>query len=93
MDKKFLNKFNETTSSDLKLIMKEREDLNFKAIQPKLEEYGYFSEMTTYQEGYWLYSSNLWTNEFQNNVSSYFNSDLEIYKKYHYKLKELKSKD
>ncbi|MCA9497425.1 MAG: hypothetical protein KC589_10880, partial [Nanoarchaeota archaeon] len=92
IDKKIITKFNNIISKDLKLLMKERKDLNFKSIMPTLEEYGYFNGTTTYQEGYWLYPSNLWTNEFQENISSYFNSDLEIYKKYHSKLKELKSK-
>ena len=76
----------------LSKLMKEREDIISKAIGTTFQEYGYFdSSFSTYHEGYWLYPSYLWGNQFQDKINKLFNSDLTIYEKYHNKLKKLRS--
>jgi len=91
VDKKIIKRFNNAIKSDLRKLMKEREDIISKAIGTTFQEYGYFdSSFSTYNEGYWLYPSYIWGNQFQEEISKLFNSDLTIYEKYHKKLKKLK---
>ena len=91
IDKKIVQNYNTKIKYDLILLMKERKDIISKGIGTIFQEYGYFdSSFTTYQNGYWLYPSYLWGNQFQDKISKFYNSDLTIYEKYHEKLKKLK---
>lgn len=90
-DTKIIQNYNTKIKTDLIPLMKERKDIHFKSIGTIFQEYGYFdSSFTTYQNGYWLYPSYLWGNQFQDKISKFYNSDLTIYEKYHEKLKKLK---
>jgi len=70
--------------------MRERKDIVSKSYGTVFQENGYPSN-TSYQEGYWLYPSELWNNLFQNNIHEFYNSDLSVYEKYHEILKKLKN--
>ena len=89
VDKKIIKSFNKTIKNDLRKLMKEKDNIISKAIGTIFQEYGYFdNSFSTYHNGYWLYPSYLWGNQYQDKISKLFNSDLTIYEKYHNKLRK-----